>query len=107
MNIPKTVKVGGHTFTVKYVDVIDEGFSSGELRYHESELPLAKHVKFDPDKNIKTKTNQQSKESVFVHELVHAIDIVYNAHSLTEKTVKRLGEGLYQVIKDNPDIFRP
>ena len=106
MRIPKSVKVGGHIFGVKYPKVIDGGISAGELRYHEGILPLAQFVKFDQEKPPNIKAAKQSLEAVFIHEVVHAIDIIYNGHCLTEKEVKCLGEGLYQVIKDNPDIFR-
>jgi hypothetical protein len=40
-------------------------------------------------------------EAIFLHELLHAVDNVYNAHGLEEEVVHRLAEGLYQVLNDN------
>ena len=40
-------------------------------------------------------------EETFLHEILHTIDTNYNNHSLSEETVDRLSEGLYQVLKDN------
>jgi len=40
-------------------------------------------------------------EKIFIHELLHCVDKIYNASALDEETVLRLGEGLYQVLADN------
>ena len=44
---------------------------------------------------------RQRIEQVFIHELVHAIDVQFNNNSLEEDEVKRIGNGLYQVLSDN------
>ena len=38
---------------------------------------------------------------IFCHEVLHAIDAVYNAGKLENDTVARLGNGLYQFLNDN------
>ena len=44
---------------------------------------------------------QERKEECFMHELIHAVDCVYNNNELEEKQVHRLSQGMYQVLKDN------
>jgi len=41
---------------------------------------------------------------IFMHELMHAVDYVYNSDSLSEDEIERLSQGLYQVFKDNKII---
>ena len=40
-------------------------------------------------------------EENVLHEIIHAVDVNYNNHSLNEDTVSKLAEGLYQVLRDN------
>ena len=48
------------------------------------------------------KFNHDRKLQIFIHELLHAIDYVYNANKFKDDdTIERLSQGLYQVLKDN------
>lgn len=56
---------------------------------------------------IDNKLTQQSKERVFLHELVHAIcfDRELDFAEETENVVDALAKGLHGVIIDNPGLF--
>ena len=103
MKIPKSLKIGGMSLKVifpaeqttykneKGEDTQADGFilmSTGEI-----------HIA------NKSKENNIYAEDyigqVFMHELLHAINYVYNSDALSEDEIERLSQGLYQVLKDN------
>ena len=43
----------------------------------------------------------QKIEECFIHEMLHAIDCIYNSNKMEEDVINRLSQGLYQVLKDN------
>ena len=92
MNIPKQIKVGGHTYNISLVK--GEDYSKGRdnwgRTYHSEKKILI-------DKEIE----RTQMEQTFIHEMLHCVDQVYNANSLEEEEITRLAEGLYQVLKDN------
>jgi len=89
MRIPKTVKIGGYTYKViiRVIDKHEKAIGRGDNNMLEILI----------EKNIPN----QKQEEVFIHEVLHAIDYVYNSLALKEGEVERLSEGLYQVFKDN------
>jgi len=96
MKIPKKVKISGLTYDVKMpYNFTDNAEFWGLCCHQEQEI------------RISTKTTasiERKKESIdetFLHELLHAIDRIYNNASLTEEQVTRLSFGLHQVFKDN------
>ena len=95
MTIPKTLKIGGHNFKIIYPYRFKERFD----RLGWTDLDLCK-IHLSGTDNI-DKLPISKIEEVFIHEMLHAIDEVYNANKLDEDTVKRLSCGLYQVLKDN------
>lgn len=50
------------------------------------------------NKKIEIDAQADGKQDIFCHELVHAIDYVYNNSGLTEGEVDSIGQGLYQVL---------
>ena len=102
MHIPKTVKVAGHILDVSLPPFIDGGDSEGEYESGLSTLFIAERT-MSGEKAINQ--TAQVKDACFIHELLHAIDDVYNNAALPEEQIHRLSEGLYQVIIDNPLIF--
>ncbi len=86
--IPSTVKVGGHTYTVQRRIWEERDDVDGQTLHR---LRLIRLDGRDPD-----------PRDTLVHEILHVIDYVYNAGQLDEGTVRRLGEGIYQVLRDNP-----
>ena len=95
MQIPDKVKVGHRDYLVEMVPQLDDGSRElyGECRYDDEVIRLC----------TRYPTNQQ--KCTLIHELIHAVDEMYHV-GLSEKQVIRLGKGIYQVIKDNPSMFR-
>ena len=46
-----------------------------------------------------------TQKCTLVHEILHGIDEMYKL-GLKESQVEQLAKGLYQMIKDNPDMFK-
>lgn len=88
MKIPKTLKIGGHIFTVREKKLEK---SAGETSYCDLEINIEKTMK------------QSAKESTLIHEIIcHCINTTfcgegYIAHGLMDS----IAEQLYQVLKDN------
>ena len=96
IKIPKQIKVGGHMYKVIYPYHFKERTDRiGACDFIKSEIVIG-----DDDGNGE-KRGQSTIEQTFFHEMLHAIDKVYNANKLEEETVERLSEGLYQVLKDS------
>jgi len=87
MKIPKKVKVGGLTYKVllnyKFKERED---LRGQCDNTSQEIRLAGNI------------CQEGIEQTFMHELLHAIDNVYNAYKLDDDTVERISQGLYQTL---------
>ena len=83
MNIPKSLKVGGHTFKVELVSgdklngVADMSLETGKIRIS----------------NFLTQTQQ---ECALFHEILHAINLEFD-----EVIVEFLAQNIYQVLADN------
>lgn len=94
MNIPKKLKVGGTIYTVKQVKEIPESEDYVGMAYYRDAVIAV-------DKTLENSV----KESVFIHELVHAL---FNFVGLEqdEEIVTSLGHALYMVIADNPEVFK-
>ena len=94
MKIPSQVKVGGHTYKVirdyEFKELTD---TAGQCDHEYLEIRL----------------NRKRSDTIYlwlVHEIIHAINRIYNMNKLDEETVTRLAQGFYQVILDNPEIFK-
>lgn len=99
MNIPEKVKIAGYEYTVERPS---ESFSS------ESYVCEGVHI-FGQQKIKVAKTgNQPYQDTVFLHELVHGIIASCCSGDMydEEKFTEQFSKGLYQVIIDNPEIFR-
>jgi len=92
MNIPDKVKIAGITY--KVIQGYDFDGSKcdlcGEVNNVKNEIRLGR-----------MENSREKIESVFIHELFHAIDHVYNNDNLHEEVIDRIGQGFYQVFKDN------
>ncbi len=91
MKIPSEVKVGPFTYKVRLVDIVNR------------ERPeLIGEVSHETNKEIRLQKalDQDKLESVFIHELLHCID-VFMRLGLTEEQVNQLEAGLYMVLKQN------
>lgn len=94
MNIPKTVKIGGHILDIVFTNNCDEIEASNI-----GNTCLAKNI-------IKINSNypKSRQEECLLHELIH--NCLYDMHEeQDEALVERLGVMLYMIIKDNPGVF--
>lgn len=94
MNIPNEIQIGGHvvTTTLDYLfreraDVFGQfSCAQGVIRItgvDGSGVPIARSL----------------VEQVWWHEVVHAIDRVFNGSKLDDDTTERLSQGIYQVVQ--------
>ena len=94
MNIPDKIKIGGKIYKVEITDNLVLGCDySGECV--ESDLII----------RVRPNLAEGHKETVFLHELLHAVHnfLGYNNHD--EKKIDELANTLHMVIQDNPNIF--
>lgn len=98
MNIPKTVKIGGYDYVVERVK---GPFPSGDI------VCVGAHTASQTLIRVSDDGNQSYQETTFLHELCHGIVYVYcGERDYEEEFVTQFAKGLYQVIKDNPNIFK-
>lgn len=87
MRIPEKIKIGGLDYTVETVNEID-GDCVGKIYYQ--------------DLKIKVENSQPDFMALtFWHEILHAIN-----GEMKETDIEFLAQALYQVIKDNPHMFK-
>jgi len=95
VKIPETVKIGGHVYKVirnyKFKERTDR---RGQIDYGLKEIRLQ-------EEDISGKYVRSEVEQTFIHELLHAVENIYNSQNLNEEIIERLSQGLYQVLKDN------
>lgn len=91
--IPKKVKVAGFIVPVRMVNKIEGGYL-GSSYYQGNKIVLAKRDGYN------CKISSQPMHETLCHEIVHQISVRYNV-GLSEREVKKLSTGLYQVLKDN------
>ena len=89
MQIPKKVKVGGLMYSVTLKDEVASGEASGQMDTAKLEIEIDKKMK------------RGAQEITFLHEILHAIN-----NEMKETDIEYLAQSLYQVIIDNPSIFR-
>lgn len=96
IHIPKTLKVGGFEYG------LDRGYGfrertdiRGQADHDSLDIRIAESdaggVTYD----------RAVIEELFVHEVLHCVNYVYNNSALDEETVARLSFGLHQVLVDN------
>lgn len=88
---PCTVRVMGKTYSIQYVEKVDEKDSLGE---HELHVQVIK---------IRENQHAESKRETLLHELVHAIDEQLDL-GMKEHQVHRLAIGLFQVLRENDHL---
>lgn len=94
MEILKKVKVLYKEYTVEeQINLHDEnGELYGQIHYFSEKILL------------NTDASEEQKKSTLMHELIHALDEMYDI-GLEERHVEKLGNALYMLQKDNPRLF--
>ena len=99
MTIPKRVRIGGIDYTIKHVPRLvsaDGDLCNGLFDSNRSVIEL----------NSENELSQGRIEQVLIHEILHGIVFTTGLNLEDEEiTVNVLAKGLYQVIKDNPQLF--
>jgi hypothetical protein len=96
MIIPEKMKVGGKTYTVVHPHNFTEQGNLVALCDNETNTIRVRDTALGGDP-----MSRQNVEEAFLHEIIHAVDLIYNGAKLKEETVKQLAQGLYQVLTDN------
>jgi hypothetical protein len=99
MNIPESVKIGWRTYKINQAEHrTGEGGNDlyGEIEYGQNTIYL-----YD-------KLDDENKAVTLLHEIIHGIlYLAGRGERKDEELIICLSENLYQVIKDNPDLFAP
>ena len=99
MQIPKRVRIGGIDYAIKHVSRLvsaDGDLCNGLFDSNRSVIEL----------NSENELSQGRIEQVLIHEILHGIVFTTGLNLEDEEiTVNVLAKGLYQVIKDNPQLF--
>lgn len=90
---PKTVRVVGKTYTVNFVEKIDEKDSCGEQERDAQQI------------KIKINQHHESARETLLHEVIHAVEEQLSL-GLKEKQVHCLAIGMFQVLNENPDLVK-
>lgn len=99
MNIPEYVKIGWRDYKIvadKVMKATDKGEDvHGEIEYCENEIHLNKEI------------SGEHRNVVLLHEIIHGIFYMtgHERWRKDEELIDTISENLYQVIKDNPNMF--
>jgi hypothetical protein len=94
LNIPDKVKIGGIVYNCSFSNT--SARDSGSLG---SSCGNACEIVID------STVPKQNQESTLLHEIIEQINFRYELN-LEHKQITVLESAIYQVIKDNPDIFK-
>ena len=99
MQIPKRVRIGGIDYAIKHVPRLvsaDGDLCNGIFDSNRCEIKL----------NREDELSTERVHQTLVHEIMHGIVYTMSLNLEDEEiTVNVLAKGLYQVIKDNPQLF--
>jgi hypothetical protein len=88
------IKVGYKDYRVESIENLDDGAKLlyGRVFYDDGVIKVCNKYSID------------QQRVTLLHEVIHAVDELHGI-DLDEEQVVKLGKGLYQVLKDNPNIF--
>ena len=85
MKLPKSIRIGGFTFKVeRALKINSDGDCEGMFDIHNDIVWIKKGM------------GEQREAQVFLHEVVHAIGVVYCADTMSEEQVEGVSQGLFQ-----------
>lgn len=95
MDIPEKVNILYKTYTISECQGLHDGNQDlcGQIQYLSQQILLNSEM------------SEELKKATLLHELVHGLDEMYNI-GLKEKQVDKLGNALYMLIRDNPEMFK-
>lgn len=88
----RPVRIGGKDYEIIKTNLLATEQLQGQILYMQLKIKLEESLP------------KQQLEAVLIHEIIHG---VFEQMSIKqdEELVEKLGNGLYQVISDNPHIF--
>ena len=99
MKMPKSIRIMGVDYEIKEVEHLDDGkcLLAGQISYKDSEIRILKN-----DQSL------QNKEITLLHEMFHGLcdSLDLKIINDNESHIDMLARGLYQVIKENPEMFK-
>lgn len=96
--IPKTIKIGWRTYTIKFVE--EKRDETGDLL--DGYIDFANHIIY-----INSTLNEDEQKVTFIHEVQHGI-FFSQCHSEwgnNEELIEAISEGMFQLVRDNPKMF--
>lgn len=94
MNIPKAVKILYKTYEVEQKENL-----------HDGQDDLYGQIHYLPEKIIlNSESSENQKRATLIHERIHGMDDMFRIE-LKEEQVEKLGNALYMLITDNPQMF--
>jgi hypothetical protein len=94
MNLPQKVKIGGIWYTICLVPHMQlEDNCTGKL------LEMQTMIKLDES------LSPDLMKATLIHEIVEAIN-AENEYKMPHRTIQGLSTQIYQVIADNPEMFK-
>lgn len=94
MRIPQEVKVLYKEYQVSEVENL-----------HDGKDVLYGQIQYLPEKIfLHAGASEEQKKATLLHELIHGMDEMYGI-GLKEKQVAKLGNALYSLVRDNPQLF--
>lgn len=96
INYPKCVKIGGISYDITITNCLMLGSinCNAEIDYVNCEI------------RITDIPNQDKRNVVLMHEIVHGLFIQQGITEQDEKLIKRIAQSLYGLIKDNPELIK-
>lgn len=95
MEIPNRIKIGYKDYKVNKVEgnvIVNDSTCYGKIDFEKDSI------------DISTLYSEEQQKCTFIHECLHGIDDIIET-DLTEEQTRRIGKGLYDFIKSNPNIF--
>lgn len=103
MNIPKTIKIGGHQYKVIFPYTYTERYD----RWGDCDDTM-KIIRVTDSDGGGAKRADSSIIVTFIHEILHGIDCLTGHKMFSgeegEKRIESLSEGIYQILVDNPKL---
>lgn len=99
MKIPKQIKIGWRVYDIE----------QSEHRSNEQGYDLYAEIQYEKNKiYLYDKQDEENKCVSLLHEILHGIGFMIGnqAFRKDEELITALSENLYQIIKDNPELFR-
>lgn len=87
IKVPRRIQVGGHIYSIDYNEELQRKENRwGTHDHHSLEIEIYPH------------TSSTVKSSTLLHELLHAITVVYSQSKCDDDTIQSIAEGLTQIM---------